>query len=149
MLNKQELGKAIGDAIKLKIATGAIKTQAEVAAHFNIKPPSISDWKAKGTIAKSRIPELFRYFSDVAGPKHWGLSEAEWPSGLSAPEKNSEDNPTSTNSVEQKTGEYNLWQADTQEERDLLAGFRAAGPERREDMLDAARKSLKTNQAAA
>ena len=41
------------------------------------------------------------------------------------------------------------WQADTQEERDLLAGFRAAGPERREDMLDAARKSLKTNQAAA
>lgn len=30
----------------------------------------------------------------------------------------------------------------TQDERELLSGYRAAGPERREDMLDAARKAL-------
>lgn len=149
MLNKKELGKAIEAAIRLKIASGAIKTQTEVAAHFSVKPPSINDWKSKGTIAKSRIPELFRYFSDVAGPDHWGLTQAEWPAGLSAPENNSQDKKTEINLAEQKRGEYNLWQAESQEERDLLAGFRVSGPERREDMLDAARKSLKTAEAAA
>lgn len=46
----------------------------------------------------------------------------------------------------QAPADYSLLNGD---EKILLDGFRAAGPERREDMLDAARKSLKTNQAAA
>lgn len=77
MLNGKELGKAIAKAIELKIASGAISSKADVARHFNVKPPSIHGWIDKGVISKSRLPELWRYFSDVVGPEHWGLKA--WP----------------------------------------------------------------------
>lgn len=77
MLNRKELGRAIAKAIELKIATGLISSKAEVARHFNIKTPSLYGWIEKGTISKSKLPELWRYFSDVVGPEHWGL--ADWP----------------------------------------------------------------------
>ncbi|EKN3610699.1 TPA: hypothetical protein PXJ37_002486 [Yersinia enterocolitica] len=75
MLSGKELGHAIEVAINKKISSGAIKTKAEVARHFKIKPPSIHDWIKKGSISKDKLPELWNYFSDVAGPEHWGLKE--------------------------------------------------------------------------
>ncbi|CAK0773291.1 Phage repressor protein [Gammaproteobacteria bacterium] len=80
MLNGVELGQAIARAIELKIASGAIKSKSEIALHFGIKTPSIYDWINKGSISKEKLPELWRYFSDVVGPEHWGLGD--WPSGL-------------------------------------------------------------------
>ena len=40
------------------------------------------DWVKKGSVSKDKLPDLWRYFSDVVGPSHWGLSSSEWPSGL-------------------------------------------------------------------
>lgn len=80
MLNGKELGEAIRIAVQLKISRGKVKSQADIARHFGIKPPSIHDWFNKGTISKDKLPELFRYFADVVGPEHWGLRS--WPSGL-------------------------------------------------------------------
>lgn len=68
MLTGKELGRAIGKAIELKGVS-----QAEVARHFGVKPPSISDWINRGTIRKDRIEELVRYFSDVVDAAHWGI----------------------------------------------------------------------------
>ncbi|MFY4006004.1 S24 family peptidase [Achromobacter denitrificans] len=77
MLNGTDLGAAIKAAIDLKIASSAVASQAAIARHFNVKPPSIHDWIKKGSISKDKLPELWRYFSDVVGPDHWGLKS--WP----------------------------------------------------------------------
>lgn len=77
MLKGKELGHAIKAAYDLKVASGAISSKADIANHFGIKTPSVYDWFKKGSIAKDKLPELWSYFSDVAGPEHWGL--AEWP----------------------------------------------------------------------
>lgn len=77
MLNGTDLGAAIKAAIEKKIASGAVASQAAIARHFNVKPPSIHDWIKKGSISKDKLPELWRYFSDVVGPEHWGLKS--WP----------------------------------------------------------------------
>jgi predicted XRE-type DNA-binding protein len=69
MLTGKELGKAIAEAIRRKEVS-----KAAVARHFGIKPPSISDWINRGTIDKSKLDDLFLYFSDVADREHWGLS---------------------------------------------------------------------------
>lgn len=82
MLKGKEFGAAIAAAIQRKIDLRLIKSQAEIARHFKVAPPSIHDWKKKGSISKDKLPELFRYFSDVAGYSHWGLTEEEWPFGL-------------------------------------------------------------------
>ncbi|MEI7174804.1 hypothetical protein [Pectobacterium carotovorum] len=82
MLSGKELGRAIELAIERKKSSGAIKTKAEIARHFKVKPPSIHDWIKKGSISKDKLPELWIYFSDVAGPEHWGLSK--FPSNTSA-----------------------------------------------------------------
>src|SRR5690606_4327918 len=83
MLKGKEFGAAINAAIQMKISSGAARSKAEIARHFGVKPPSVEDWINKGSIAKEKLPELWRYFSDVAGPDHWGMSDAEWPFGLS------------------------------------------------------------------
>lgn len=83
MLKGKEFGAAVASAIQMKLDSGAARSKAEIARHFSVKPPSVEDWIKKGAIAKEKLPELWRYFSDVAGPEHWGLSEAEWPAGLS------------------------------------------------------------------
>lgn len=83
MLNGKDLGRAIKEAYQLKEAKGLVKSKADVARHFGIRTPSIYDWFKKGSIGKEKLPELFRYFSDVVGYQHWGLSETEWPIGLS------------------------------------------------------------------
>jgi len=91
MLTGKELGAAIAQAIALKKASGAIKREADVAAHFGVKQPSLADWKKRGTISKEKLPELWHYFSDIVGPEHWGLKEfstsLEPSSILSADEK--------------------------------------------------------------
>lgn len=71
MLKGKDLGDAIGKAIDLKISSKAVKTKAEVAKHFGVKPPSLHDWIKRGVISKDKLPELWRYFSDVVGPEHW------------------------------------------------------------------------------
>ncbi|WP_304956856.1 LexA family transcriptional regulator [Xenophilus sp. Marseille-Q4582] len=68
MLTGIELGRAIAEAIEKK---GVQKV--DVAQHFGVKPPSIQDWINRGTISKGKLPKLWAYFADVAGPSHWGL----------------------------------------------------------------------------
>lgn len=80
MLKGKELGSAIGEAIDLKIKSGKAKSKAEIARHFRVQPPSVFDWINKGSIAKDKLPELWRYFSDVVGPEHWGLSSFQYDS---------------------------------------------------------------------
>lgn len=75
MLTGEELGRAIRSAIRMKRVT-----QKAVAEHFGVKPPSIQDWLNRGVIGKEKLPELWRYFSDVAGPEHWGMES--WPTFL-------------------------------------------------------------------
>lgn len=77
MLTGKALGEAIKSAVQKKIDSGAVKSKAAIARHFGIKTPSIYDWFNKGSIDKSKLPELWRYFSDVVGPDHWGLRD--WP----------------------------------------------------------------------
>jgi len=50
-----------------------------LANHFHVRGPSVHGWINNGTIAKSRLPELWLYFSDVVGPEHWGMQS--WPHG--------------------------------------------------------------------
>jgi SOS-response transcriptional repressor LexA len=76
MLTGKELGRAIETAIKLKMDSAGI-SKTSIANHFGIKPPSIYDWINKGSISKDKLPELWRFFSDVVGPEHWGLRS--WP----------------------------------------------------------------------
>lgn len=68
MLSKKPLGAAIAEAMRLK---GVGPT--EVAAHFNVQPPSVHGWKTNGSIDKDKINKLVDYFRDVVGPEHWGL----------------------------------------------------------------------------
>lgn len=75
MLSGKDLGRAIEQAINKKIASGVVKSKAEIARHFKVQPPSIHDWIKKGSISKDKLPELWRFFSDVVGPEHWGLNE--------------------------------------------------------------------------
>lgn len=63
MLNGKELGRAIKVAIDRKIAAGTIKSVAEVARHFSVKPPSVYGWIKTGAISKDKLPELWRYFA--------------------------------------------------------------------------------------
>lgn len=74
MLKGVELGAAIKVAIDKKLAAGGAESKAAIARHFGVKPPSIHDWIKRGSIAKDKLPELWRYFSDVVGDDHWGLS---------------------------------------------------------------------------
>lgn len=58
-------------------------TQAEVAAAFGVKQPSVSEWIKFGRIGKKHITRLVQYFSVQVGPEHWGLPPS-W--GASVPE---------------------------------------------------------------
>lgn len=73
MLTGKELGAAIKSAIQKKMDAGTISSYSDIAAHFKVKTPSIYDWVNKGTIAKDKLPELWKYFSDVVGMDHWGV----------------------------------------------------------------------------
>ena len=77
VLYGKQLGKAIEQAIQLKIDSGKIKSKAEVARAFKITSQAIQGWIKTGAIAKEKIPLLWEYFGDVVGPEHWGLSPAD------------------------------------------------------------------------
>jgi hypothetical protein len=79
MLTGKDLGVAIKRAVELKDKAERDAGRpgvrlVDVARHFGVKPPSVLDWYSKGTIAKSKLPALWLYFSDVVGPEHWGLA---------------------------------------------------------------------------
>ena len=65
----KELGRALTEAMSKK---GIGPT--ELAGRFGIKPPSVSDWKARGCISKKHLPGVILYFRDVVSIEHWGLS---------------------------------------------------------------------------
>lgn len=75
MLTGKELGDAIAAAIRMKEAKDPDFSKAGMARHFGVKPPSVQDWVNRGTIDKGRLQELWRFFSDVVGPEHWGLGD--------------------------------------------------------------------------
>ena len=85
MLKGKELGTAIGEAIRLKIASGSIVSKADIAKHFGIKTPSIYDWIKKGSISKDRLFALWSYFSDVVGPEHWGVQSGVYQAAINSP----------------------------------------------------------------
>ena len=72
MYTGPQLGNALKAAMKMKGAT-----QAEVAAAFGIRQPSVSEWLKFGRVGKKHITKLVEWFSDVVGPEHWGLP-ATW-----------------------------------------------------------------------
>lgn len=123
MLKGKELGKAIDIAINAKIAGGHARSKAEIAREFGVKPPSLVDWVKKGSISKDKLPKLWKYFSDVVGPDHWGLEKSEWPAGLTE---------ETIMAAEPKAAIYEVKTASTATasltniERDLIAGFHAA-----------------------
>lgn len=69
MLQGKELGTAIKAAMKLKKVT-----QQQVADEFGIFQPSVSAWTRTGRIDKGHLDHLIKYFADVVGPAHWGLT---------------------------------------------------------------------------
>ena len=70
MLTGKELGAAIEQA---RLAKGVSKKK--LAEDFGVAPPSVQGWVKTGRIDKSKLMELMDYFSDVAKPAHWGLSD--------------------------------------------------------------------------
>lgn len=70
MLTGVELGAAIDAA---RVAKGVSK--ADMARHFNVKPPSVTGWIETGRINKAKLVDLIAYFSPVVGYQHWGLSD--------------------------------------------------------------------------
>lgn len=73
MLTGNKLGEAI-EAARIKKGL----TKKAIADAFGVKPPSVQDWVKRGTIDKEKLPILWRLFSDVVGPEHWGLEEFPW-----------------------------------------------------------------------
>lgn len=70
MLTGKELGAAIEQA---RLAKGVSKKK--LAEDFGVAPPSVQGWVKTGRIDKSKLMQLMDYFSDVAKPSHWGLSD--------------------------------------------------------------------------
>ena len=70
MLTGKDLGAAIESA---RLAKGVSKKK--LAEDFGVAPPSVQGWVKTGRIDKSKLMELMDYFSDVAKPAHWGLSD--------------------------------------------------------------------------
>lgn len=75
-----ELGAALKEAMTRKGVT-----QKQVADHFKIYQPSVSNWIKTGRIHKDHIAELLEYFSDVVGPEHWGLAPHAAPGVAAVP----------------------------------------------------------------
>lgn len=68
MLTGERLGQALAAAMALKNVK-----EADIAAEFGVRAPSVYGWKATGRIAKKHLNHLVEYFSDVVPPSHWGM----------------------------------------------------------------------------
>lgn len=79
-MNTMYTGKQLGDAIRIAIDRKLDKgvRKKDIADYFEIKEPSIADWIKKGSIQKEKLPKLWRYFSDVVGMEHWGLTAKDF-----------------------------------------------------------------------
>lgn len=79
-MNLMHTGKQLGEAIRIaidrKLDQGVRKK--DIAQYFDIKEPSIADWIKKGSIQKEKLPKLWRYFADVVGMEHWGLTAQDF-----------------------------------------------------------------------
>lgn len=73
MLKGEELGRAIESALKM-----SGMSQRDLAAHFGVKPPSVTGWIKTGRVSKDKLPKLFVIFQPWVGPEHWGLTETEY-----------------------------------------------------------------------
>ncbi|WP_236235015.1 LexA family transcriptional regulator [Pseudomonas tohonis] len=72
LLGGAELGAAI-EAARIKKGI----TKKDLAAAFGVAAPSVQGWVNTGRIDKSKLIEVIRYFADVVGPDHWGLSKGD------------------------------------------------------------------------
>ena len=72
MLNGPELGKALERAMARK----GVKN-ADLAARYKVKGPSVVGWKKTGRISKATLFDLMDYFSDVASPEDWGIKTTQ------------------------------------------------------------------------
>lgn len=78
------LGQKLAEAIKRKGVT-----QAAVAKHFSVKPPTVSgDWIKRGTIDKRHYPGLVEYFGL---PYEWWFGEERKDKKRTAPTEITED----------------------------------------------------------
>lgn len=78
------LEQKLAEAIKRKGVT-----QAAVAKHFNVKPPTVSgDWIKRGTIDKKHYPGLVEYFGL---PYEWWFGEESKDRKKTAPTEITED----------------------------------------------------------
>lgn len=96
MLTGSELGAAIEAArIKKNVPKNAL------AKVFGISAPSVNGWVSTGRIEKSKLLEVIRYFSDVVGPEHWGLTsdDADLLKVASSPEETASQAATALNAV--------------------------------------------------
>lgn len=96
MLTGSELGAAIEAArIKKNVPKNAL------AKVFGISAPSVNGWVATGRIDKSKLLEVIRYFSDVVGPEHWGLTsdDADLLKVASSPQENASQAATALDAV--------------------------------------------------
>ncbi|PRT57203.1 hypothetical protein C6086_31915 [Escherichia coli] len=108
MLSGKDLGRAIEQAINKKIASGAVKSKAEIARHFKVQPPSIHDWIKKGSISKDKLPELWRFFSD-GWSRALGLNEYPIPT------------PSTSDTKSELLDINSLYQAASDEKRAIVA----------------------------
>lgn len=74
-------GTALGAAIESARLKKGISKRT-LALQFGVEPPSVQDWVKRGTIDKAKLPALWKFFSDVVEPAHWGLSEIVGPQAL-------------------------------------------------------------------
>lgn len=92
MLTGPDLGKAI-EAARLKKGV----TKSALAANFHVTSPSVQGWVNTGRIDKTKLIEVIRYFSDVVGPEHWGLTQED---GFLLQALNEIDNPEAPTAAE-------------------------------------------------
>lgn len=113
-------GKALGEAIKSALDKAKM-TQADIARHFKVKPPSVSGWLTTGRISKPNFEKLRLLLATVVGPEHWGLTAER------------------ANRAGERGTEYNALSAD---EQWLVLAYRKASQDARAGMLAFARTIL-------
>ena len=125
-LENQPMVNSVGQLIKDALSRMG-KTQAWLAEKVGVSDNAVSKWIRSGQISRENIPMVARllglYPDELLPPIDWDK--------------------------QQEPSDKHKYTARNQDERDLLDGFRAAGPERREDMLEAARRSIKIAEKAA
>lgn len=77
MKTGKELGRAIAEAVELKMDGLNYRSKASIAKALGIQPPSLHNWLHTGRVGEERLLKMLHFFSDVTPPQHWGLED--WP----------------------------------------------------------------------